>query len=334
MKALKVILIILGIIVGLILLLLLGVKVGEKLRYLKFYQNAEKEWKTPGISDNLVQQGMVYIEEKDIFLICGYMSDDTSSRVYVLDSDGKVQSFTELRHEDGSIYTGHTGGMEYYENCLYITEGTKEKGYDGGLDVFPLDEILAGAETVNTLGRVKTYNNPAYCHIENGYLLVGEFYREVSYETLDSHRMKTPAGDQNNALITVFKLDDSALHVSGAPIAGITTTGLVQGMCIVDQKYIVISTSWSISSSHLYVYDAEKLTQESEPCMIDGNLIPIWHLDSASLVKTIEAPPMTEEIVYLNGKIYILSESACNKYKYGKFMSGNYLYSYIGELAE
>ncbi len=334
MKALKIILIVLGIIVGILLLLLVGVKVGEKLRYIKFYQNAEKEFKTPGISDNLVQQGMVYVEEKELFLVCGYMSDDTSSRVYVIDKNGEVQSFTELRHEDGSLYTGHTGGMEYYENCLYITEGTKEKGYDGGLDVFPLDDVLEGAKTVNKLGRVKTYNNPAYCHIEDGYLFVGEFYREVSYETLDSHRMKTPAGDQNNALMTVFKLDDSALHVSGAPVAGITTRDLVQGMTLIDDRYLVFSTSWSISSSHLYVYDLEKITKEDEPQTIDGNLIPIWHLDSASLVKTIEAPPMSEELVYLDGKLYILSESACNKYKYGKFMSGNYLYSYTGELSE
>ncbi len=333
-KGKKIVFMILGSIVGLLLLTLLGIKIGEKLRYLSFYQNAEKEFKMPGMADNLVQQGMVYVEEEDLFLVCGYMSDDTSSRVYVVGTDGTVESYTELRNADGSVYTGHTGGIEYYGNCVYITEGTKEKGYDGGLDVFPLNEILHGAETVNLQGRIKTYNNPAYCHIENGYLLVGEFYREIDYETLDSHRMQTPAGDQNNALITVFRLDDSEFHVSGAPIAGITTTDFVQGMCVVDEKYIVLSTSWGLSSSHFYVYDAEKLTKEDESCMVDGNLIPIYHFDSASLVKTIEAPPMAEEIVYLNDKMYILCESACNKYIYGKFMSGNHLYSYVGELTE
>ncbi len=324
-KPIKVILIILGILIGLILLFLIGIKVGEKLRYLSFYQHADKEFKTPGTWDNLVQQGMVYVEEENVFLVCGYMSDDTASRVYVLSEEGKILGITKLKQADGTDYLGHTGGIEYYGNCVYITDGTKEKEYDGGLDVFPLDAILRYEEEVQTIGRVKTYNNPAYCHIENGYMLVGEFYREISYETVDSHHIQTPAGDENTALITVFKLDDSSLHITGAPIAGITTTGLVQGMCITE-NHIVLSTSWSVSSSHLYVYERAKVTGET--AMLDGTELPIYHLDSASLVKTVEAPPMTEEIVYKNGRIFILSESACNKYIYGKLMSGNSLYSY------
>ncbi len=325
-KPVKILCIVLGALIGVILLFFIGLKVGEKIRYHSFYQNAEKTFQMPGVSDNLVQQGMVYVEEKNVFLVCGYMSDDTSSRVYVVSEDGDVLSITELRNEDGSEYLGHTGGIEYYENCLYITEGTKEKEYDGGLDVFPLDEVLAGAERVTKRGRIKTYNNPAYCHIEDGYLLVGEFYREIDYETVDSHRIQTPCGDQNNALLTVFRLDDSEFHVSGAPIAGITTQGLVQGMCITEE-HIILSTSWSISSSHLYFYEKDKVTQ-TPSVTIDGNTMPLYHLDSTCLAETVELPPMSEEIVYHKGDIYILCESACNKYIYGKFMSGNHLYRY------
>ncbi len=326
MKALKIGLIILGILLGIVLLFLIGLKVGEKLRYLGYYKDAQKEFKTPGISDNLVQQGMVYVEEKDVFLVCGYMSDNTPSRVYVLSEEGKVLSSTKLLHADGSDYLGHTGGMEYYGNHLYITEGTKDKEYDGGLDVFALDEVLAGAESVKSTGRVKTYNNPAYCHIENGYMLVGEFYREVDYETRDSHRVMTPAGDDNRAMISVFRLDESPLGISGEPVARISTRGLVQGMCITEE-HIVLSTSWSISSSHLYVYDKDKI-EEQGVYEIDGVDAPLYHFDGDALVAEIEMPPMSEELVYKDGRIFVLSESACNKYIYGKFMSGGHLYSY------
>lgn len=327
-KILKTALIVLGALVALVLLLLIGVKVGEKLRYLSFYTNANKEFAMPGRSDNLVQQGMVYLEDEERFLICGYMSDDTSSRVYVVSEDGEVLSYSELRNADGSAYLGHTGGIEVYKNNVYITEGTPEQGYDGGLDVFPLDQILAGSKAVNTVGRVKTYNNPAFCHIYGDHMLVGEFYRELDYETALSHRMTTPAGDSNTALITVFRLDDSELGISGAPVAGITTTGAVQGMYTLDGKEIVISTSWGLTSSHLYFYDMEKITQTEGTVSVDGNELPIYHLDSASLVHTAELPPMAEELVYKDGKIFVLNESACNKYIYGKFMSGNHLYSY------
>lgn len=329
-KMLKISTIIVATILAVVILLLIGLKVGEKLRYIRFYTNAEKEFRTPGISDNLVQQGMVYIDEKERFLVCGYMSDNTASRVYVLDRDGNVLSITQLKNADGSDYTGHTGGMEYYENHLYITEGTKEKGYDGGLVVFPLDQILAGNKAVGTVGRFKTYNNPAYCHIYNGYILIGEYYRAVDYETADEHRMRTPADDQNTALITVFKLDNSApFGIGEKPLAGITTTDGIQGLITIEDKQIVTSSSWGLSSSTLRFYDMDKITHSAESVTIGENTMTIYHLDSASLVKEVEAPPMAEEMVYLDGKIFILSESACNKYIYGKFMSGNYLYSYI-----
>ncbi len=332
-KALKIALIALGILIGILILLLLGVKVGEKILYFNFYKNANKEFKMPGVSDNLVQQGMAYVEEKDVFLVCGYMSDNTASRVYVVSSKGEVLSITELKNEDGSDYLGHTGGIDYDGNCVYITEGTKEKGYDGGLDVFPLDQILSGTETVSKIGRVKTYNNPAYCHIYNGYMFVGEFYREIDYETLDSHRMTTPTGDSNTALITVFKLDDSELHISGAPVAGITTTGAIQGMYTLGDGQSVLSASWGLTTSHLYFYDMKKITSFDENRTVEDNTFPIYHLDSASLVEDVKLPPMAEEIVYKDGKIFVLCESASNKYIYGKFMSGNHLYSYNYELS-
>jgi hypothetical protein len=165
-------------------------------------------------------------------------------------------------------------------------------------------------------------------------MFVGEFYKEIDYETLASHRMKTPAGDNNTALITVFKLDDSEFHITGAPVAGITTTGAVQGMYVLGDEQIVLSTSWGLTTSHLYFHDMSKITFFDEACEIEGETFPIYHLDSASLIADVEAPPMAEEVVYKDGKLFVLCESACNKYIYGKFMSGRHLYSYNWELSK
>ena len=46
------------------------------------------------------------------------------------------------------------------------------------------------------------------------------------------------------------------------------------------------------------------------------------------MVDTIQAPPMAEELVYLDGKIYIMNESACNKYIFGKFTYGYHVYAF------
>jgi hypothetical protein len=283
----------------------------------------------PGANDNLVQQGMVYNEDEEVFLIAGYMSDDTASRVYVVSKDGEVLHKVALKNADGSDYTGHTGGIEYHGNYVYITDGTGEKGYDGGLDVFPLDKILAGEESVTTLGRVKTYNNPAYCHIYGNHMLVGEFYRKDAYETADGHRFTTPAGDENNALIMVFdvELKGENVDIGKEPVAIISTTGEIQGMETIDDDQIVLSSSWGISKSKLRFYDMNKITK-GENTSLYGLSLPTYHLDSVSLVKEVEAPPMAEEMVYLDGKLFILNESACNKYIFGKLMSGNELYSY------
>jgi hypothetical protein len=37
---------------------------------------------------------------------------------------------------------------------------------------------------------------------------------------------------------------------------------------------------------------------------------------------------MAEEMVWLDGKVYILTESASMKYLFGKLMSGHHVYSY------
>ena len=58
------------------------------------------------------------------------------------------------------------------------------------------------------------------------------------------------------------------------------------------------------------------------------NSVSLYHLDSKCLKKTLEAPPMAEEIVYIDDEIYILNESASKKYIFGKFLSGNNIYSY------
>lgn len=321
---------ILGIVVAIVIVALLGFKAFDGIKHASFYKNAHPVFKTPGIKDNFVQQGFDYVEQDEVFLVTGYMSDKTCSRVYVMQADGS-SSFVKLNKADGSDYTGHTGGIVRHGEYVYITGGD-------GLDVFPYADIIAGKDSVQMLGQVKTYVDPAHCYIFGDYILTGSFFIEEDYETPAHERMTTPCGDENTSIITVFKLDDSQpLGVDPVPKAVISTRRCVQGMCVTDDNKVVLSTSYGLSTSQLFVYDTSDLptvdnytfagaTENGEAFSFENT--KLLYLESDDCEQVIKAPPMAEELVYLNGKIYIMNESASNKYIFGKITTGRKIYAY------
>ena len=320
-------LVISGIVLGSILLLLLAVRIGERCVYASFYQKADKAFAIPGLSDGFVPQGLDYLtegEKSGSFLSCGYMANGKPSCVYLTDKDGK-STCTVLKNQDGSDYTGHTGGIAHTDDYLFITSSD-------GLDVFALSDVAEGQASATQIGHILTYNDPAWCYIYDGYLFAGEFYRAESHETPASHRMTTPCGDENTSIVTVFALtsvSDEAhpFSVNPTPVAVLSTPDKVQGFCVTDTGEVAISTSWGFATSHIYLYDAQKLVPDGT-FTVNGTDVPLLYLDSSALTRTVKAPPMSEEILCLDGKLYVQNESASNKYVFGKFMSGNHLYRY------
>ena len=322
----------LRILLGMLILLLMAVpvfKLVEWLRHISFYSVAEATMPMPGIHDDFIQQGFDHVTEEKAFLVTGYMKNSTPSRVYVLREDG-TESYTKLLKADGSDYKGHTGGIAHYGAYIYITGSA-------GLDVFSYSEIMAGAESTRCLGTVMTYNDPAHCYISNGCILVGSFYRAGNYDTEAYQQMTTPCGDLNRSIITVFRLDaGAAFCIDPTPCAVISTPDQVQGMCVTDKGRVVLSTSYGLATSILLAYDTAKIPTEIRDFAgktENGNefsftALPHYFLESAALADVIEAPPMSEELVYLNGRIYIMNESASNKYIFGKITSGGSIYAY------
>lgn len=342
-----------AIFLAVVLVAVLGFKLYDYIAAAEFYNNSDVMFKTPGVNNsNFVPQGMTYIPEKDTFLFAGYMGkpalgnlgDDVASRVYVRDGDGNV-TFTRLLKEDGSPYTGHTGGVECFGDYIYITS---EESY--GIDVFSADDVLSGKSETKTLGRIKTYNAPAQCYIYEfegeKYIMTGSYHKnETVYPTPDHERITTPAGDKNTSVLTVFKLDEgAALGIQPEPVAIISTREMVQGICITPDGQMVISTSWGLSTSRLFFYDLSKVqctenyrysgTVEYADVDADADVyefdfvIPCYYMDSSCLAELVLAPPMSEELVCLDGKIIVFCESACNKYMFGKLTTGLKIYGY------
>ena len=312
MKAKK---IIRGILLGLlifVLALLLALQAGVTVKYWDYFSNSERLYVVPGLNDNYVPQGYDYIQDSSLYLMCGYMSDGTASRVYIQDEKGKSY-FTRLYYGDGTPYLKHAGGITSCGDYVYIAGDT-------GVDVFLLEDILSGADA-KLQGIIEMGHDTAYCSFYNGYLLVGNFYYGGHYETPESHRITTPAGDNNTALITIFRWDDTAeFGIDPTPVAAISTGEKVQGMCFTDDGKIVLSTSWSIGNSHLLYYTVD--TGRVDAIAIGEREVPLIYLDSSNLVHDAVLPPMAEELVFRNGKVEVMNESACNKYVFGKLIRG------------
>lgn len=322
----RVIKIVATVLVGLILLVALALAVfsiSENIIFADFYSKSEKEFKIPGLWSGSVPQGFEYLKEDETFLYTGYHKDSKSpSMVYVMEENGEESRVVELFNEDKSAYTGHVGGITVYGDYAYIA--TKN-----GLDVFMLSDILDGDGEATLVEFIEVGFNVAFCEVEGDRLYVGNFYRAVDYETPESHHITTPAGDENTSVIYEYALNlATGKPETDAPIRVFSTTEQIQGMTFGEDGQIILSSSWGLSKSHILIYDLNEAQTDSEAFNVNGKKVSLTYLDSSCLVEDIEAPPMAEEIVYDDGKLYIMTEAASTKYIFGKITGAHWCYAY------
>ena len=321
----------LSLLLSFLLLALLISNILQPLFYKDYYKRADREFLAPGLVHGLVPQGFCFEETSRVFLSCGYMTNsEKASRIYITDGNGKNARFVELFNEDGSPYTGHTGGIAASESKVFLANDGE--GDDNCVWVLDLEELLnneTGKMTLKT--RFFPETRAACCFIGNGALWVGEFYDEEKYPTKESHHITAPTGEENPSLICSYGLDNfnETGIFSTIPDRILSVRGKLQGFAFLDGK-IYISTSYGLNNSHLYVY-SEPFSEHSDlKYEIDGVPVSVWCLDSENLIEDITLPPMSEELAVKNNKVYILYESASQKYVFGNFLRGPFVYSIDG----
>ena len=322
----KILLAIILILVVLGCLLLCGVRAYFRLSVREYYKNSEKTFEIPGLSEGLIPQGLCYDENTKEFLVTGYRSDNQPSQISVVGKEsGEEVKRVGLLDRDGKEYCGHVGGISLKGNYLYVA-GSE------GLLVYSYKDLKAAAsgETIQALGIFSTATEDdklgvAFTHVEGSYIYVGEFYRESNYPTPDSHKYTTAAGDGNTALILAYRLDENEeFGIAPSVERAYSIPGLVQGMCFDEEGRFCLSTSYGPAFSHIYIYNEPK--QEGEITVL-GQQVPLFVLDSSVLKTDLKIAPMSEEIVTVEGKLYVMCESASNKYIFGKFTSAKYCYA-------
>ncbi len=319
------------------ILIFLGIALLSFIGYMRlpvwgYYKASEKSFLIPGLKDDFVPQGMCYDKDREIFILGGYSSKKQASPLYIVDkTNGRTLKEVRLATESGKPFKGHAGGVAIHGDYMYIAGGD-----DRCLYVYSYPQFLDCSDggSINCLGKFSTkvsdsdYIDISFVTTTENSIIVGEFYREKNYPTLPSHKLTTSGGDFNQALAIEFPLtgdEGGQFGINPTPIRAYSLTDQVQGLAINDGK-IYLSTSYGLAFSHVLEYDLEGANSSKNITAL-GTSLPLCELDSSCLIKDYKIAPMSEEIVFVDGKLYTMCESASNKYIFGKITGGKWCYS-------
>lgn len=298
----KKILQLLGVTVALLLLAWGILLVARYFIYSDYYSIKEDVCENPGISDGFVCQGICYVDQYDKILVSGYMKDGGASRIYVTDRDN--DSFYVTLKMDDKPFDGHVGGIASYQENVYIAD-------DERLYALSVRSILSAdnGDEISLSDNAPVNNAASFCFADDNYVYVGEFHDGGKYVT--DHPYETDDGTYY-AIMSRYKHSDLT-----RPDRVYSIRDKVQGMCMTEDGKIVLSTSYGLSDSVYYVYDEEKAVDSG--LTLDG--APVYYLSECET--ELKAPAMAEGMDVMDGKVITLTESASDKYIFGKFFFAN-----------
>lgn len=281
------------------LLLVGGLNIAKFPIYSEYYSMEETLCTNPGLDDGFVCQGICVSEENGVILVSGYMADKSNSRIYVTDFESNSY-FVELTRNGGKKYTGHAGGIALTGDTVYISNGSK-------LYVFSLTDVLnaKNGEKVDIGEGVKVSSAASFVYADEEYVYVGEFNNPAEEQ-------KEHIYGENHSIIEKYSHDDLE-----NPVKIYSIGDYAQGVCFTPDGKVILSTSYGLTSTVYYVYNEADATDTGE--MLDG--APVYMLGEC--VREIKGPAMGEDLDYYNGKVITLTESASNKYIFGKLFFAN-----------
>ena len=297
-KIVKISLISLLSLVGALLLAVAALNLLKFAIYSDYYAMESELCKNPGLSDGFICQGICVSEDEGKILVSGYMVDGGASRIYVTDCDDNSY-FVELSSE-GEPFLGHAGGIALTGDTVYISSSSR-------LFVFSLSALLAtdAGEAFDIGEGTKVNCAASFVYADESYVYVGEF--NDPKKTQKKNIYETPNGT-NHSIVERYRHGDLE-----NPDKVYSIIDYVQGVCFTPDGRIVFSTSYGLTSTGYYVYDESDTTDSGN--ILDG--APVYFLGDC--IKHFKGPAMGEDLDWTDGKLVTLTESASNKYVFGKF---------------
>ena len=288
-------------------------------------KKAKKEFEIFGLKDGFVPQGITFLKKQKKFLLSGYVSKKNSpSRIYVVDSETyKLEKYVTLSFVGGKFYVGHAGGITNFAESVFVSS-------EGHVFRFLVSDLLdaKNGESVRILENFKTFNNADFCFVNDGFLWVGEFYKLGKRKTDVTHHILLETGESCHALAFAFPL--SKCVTCGVeeklPQKALALPDLAQGVAVSGDK-IFVSCSHAVSKSNVFVYD-NVLTKKSQKYVaINEKKIDLFEINSKNLQKTYVLPEMSEDVVFEDGRLFVVFKSAAKKYKFVARTSLGFVFS-------
>lgn len=294
------------VLVGAVLIYYFGAK------YPMFYKNSSKEFVIPGLDEKFVPQGLEYVAAHNVFLLNGYMSDGLPSRIYVIDKiSGNAIKYVTLISSSRD-YTGHAGGIASKGDMVWISG-------DGRVETIALSTLMNAnnGDAITISKTITTGNGADFLWVNDNILWVGEFYHKSAYKTIESHHVKLKDGSYNYALGLGFNIDGlSESGLEESPTYALSLPEKVQGITKTKSGEIFVSSSYSIPSSKFCTYKNIFESNATQSISFNGKELPLFVLSSDVKTNELMGPAMAEEVALCDGRVYILFESACHKYKF------------------
>ena len=292
----------------------------------KDFKKFNKEFAIEGLDEGAIPQGITSyyaaystIDEngstvsraQQYFLVSAYMNDGSPSRIYVTGQVTGYIGFVTLKNMDGTPHYGHVGGIATNGARVWIADGdsvavarstvgtdnilkeiidkaarNKDRDSDDELDSI---QFTASFKANCNVAFLYYSDDSRYTGTTYDRLYVGEFYRKGNYETDQSHRIKTPSGYKNTALMYEYNIDGSNSE-NPYGLTRLTDNYLTEENKVPKIQYIysipekiqgvafsnrtgystndgilVLSQSYGLSNSHLLCFDWKtvKETQNS-----------------------------------------------------------------------
>ena len=326
-KILKITLIVVLSIIGFLALVFFGIRAYFMLPVSDYYSVSEETFEIPKLDEGFVPQGFCYDSKNQVFLVSGYDVGDKPSSVHVIDKNTqKTVHSVDLKKKNGKDFTGHAGGIAQYDKWVYVAGSSTHCIY-----VFLYEDVLTKPEAT-CVGEFSLevsdddYIKASFLSACDGKLIVGEFHSEPSYKTQDSHKVTTKSGQNFGGLAVEYVLSTiPEFGISPTPQKVYALPDKVQGVHF-DKENFYLSTSHGLNLSTIYEMSASLLPNEGT-IEILGRKLPLYSMDQTAIKRQFKTPPMAEEITVVDGKLYIMSEFACNKYILGKFTSAYRCYA-------